>query len=126
MEKKSTLVIVDDDTYILKAIQRVLANGPYNIAAYADPKEALQFIRENKVDLILSDFHMGSMTGFDLFAACDNINKTAVRLLMTGTPDASLEVNRLSSLKIEKVIFKPWDNDTFCKTIAQALSVGPA
>jgi len=122
MDKKFSVVAVDDDQYILKAIQRILADGPYEVFASQDVKAAVEFVKNNKVDLIISDYHMGAIDGFGFFSRCDEFNKTAVRLLITGTPDSSLAVDKLSSLKIFKVILKPWDNESFRKIVADALS----
>ena len=56
-----------------------------------------------------------------LFAGSKKLSEKAIRLLITGTPDSSLEVDRLSALNIYKVILKPWDNESFRKVIADSL-----
>lgn len=121
MDKKFSIVVVDDDPYILKAVQRILADDPYSVFASQDIKAALEFIKNNKVDLIISDYHMGAIDGFGFFSRCDEFDKKAVRLLITGTPDSSLEVDKLSTLNIYKVILKPWDSESFRKVVAESL-----
>jgi response regulator RpfG family c-di-GMP phosphodiesterase len=121
MDNKFSIVAVDDDIYILKAIQRILADEPYDVFISQDVKAALDFVNNNKVDLIISDYHMGTIDGFGFFGRCDEFNKKAVRLLITGTPDSSLAVDKLSTLNIYKVILKPWDNESFRKVVAESL-----
>ncbi len=119
--RKYTIVAVDDDLFLLKVLQRLLKDEHYSLFTSTDVNECLSFIRKNKVDMIISDYHMPAKNGFEFLHEAGLINKSAIKMLVTGTPDASLEVETLSRLGIYKIILKPWDNDSFKQIVREAL-----
>ncbi|MDD6811282.1 MAG: response regulator [Lachnospiraceae bacterium] len=63
------VLLVDDEPFILQGLQFLLdwKEEGFEIAGTAaDGLEALQFLKENKVDLIIADINMPGMTGLDL------------------------------------------------------------
>jgi response regulator RpfG family c-di-GMP phosphodiesterase len=121
MESKRTLLYIDDDSLILKAVRQLLADEPYEIFTTSSCEDALNFVQNNPVDLIMSDYHMIGFTGFDFFSKMNEIGNKAARVLITGSPGPYLDVGSLSRLNICKVIIKPWENDDFKKLIREAL-----
>jgi len=126
--RKYTVVAVDDDLFILKALRRLLEedNPPYNLFISTNVKEALTFIQNNKVDLIISDYHMPGVNGFEFFQQADTHSKNTVKILLTGTPDASLNAEAISRLGIYKVLPKPWDSELLKQTVREALRLSKA
>lgn len=116
------LLYIDDDHAILKAVRRLLADEPYKIFTTSSCEDALNFIQNNLVDLIISDYHMAGFTGFDFFGKMNEIGNKAARVLITGSPGPYLDVDSLFRFHICKVILKPWDNGEFKKFIREALS----
>lgn len=121
MDKKHTIFIVDDDAIVVKVLTRILNHAQYDVIACDTPANVLSMLEKSNFDLIISDYHMGEITGFDVFRAVKKLGKKAIKILVTGTPDASLEVKTLSELDVYKVILKPWDNISLIKTIKDAL-----
>lgn len=65
---KIRLLVVDDSKTIHKLLEKVVAGAPdMEIVGYAsNGKEALEFLRDNIVDVISSDIHMPEMDGIQL------------------------------------------------------------
>ena len=63
------VILVDDEPFILQGLKVLIdweAEG-YEIAAALDNGEAvIEFLKENQVDLIITDIKMPGMTGIDL------------------------------------------------------------
>jgi response regulator RpfG family c-di-GMP phosphodiesterase len=123
-----TIVAVDDEPFVMTALRRVLETEepPYYLFITTDLKSALTFIQNNKVDLIISDYHMPMMNGFEFFRKADAINKNTIKILLTGTPDAAINDENISKIGIYKVIAKPFDNETLKRTIREALKTIPS
>jgi threonine synthase len=64
------VVIVDDDPNAIRLIRRILqARGGFEICDISESPKALEFIRQQKPDLVISDLMMPEMDGFSLLEA---------------------------------------------------------
>jgi DNA-binding NtrC family response regulator len=61
-----TILLVDDDSGVRKAIERILQNEPYQRLYASDAIEAQKNIRENKIHLVITDIMMPGIDGFEL------------------------------------------------------------
>ena len=63
------VMLVDDEPFTLQGLQVLIdwESGGFEIAAVcSNGKEALKYLRENQVDLIISDIRMPEMNGLEL------------------------------------------------------------
>lgn len=121
MSKKYKILVVDDDVSIIKVISRILADEPYEIFSAYNPTEAFPIIEKEDLDLILADFHMGELTGVDVFQKAVDLKKKTAMILMTGTPNSPMPLDLLKELGVFKLILKPWDVEFLKKTLREAL-----
>lgn len=64
------ILIVDDDSSVLRAFYRILARAGATVTAESSPLEALKSIERGEVfDLVLTDYLMPGMTGVQLAEA---------------------------------------------------------
>lgn len=64
-----TLIIVDDDELIRRGLEKVVPWGNYDFqvsGVFSSAFEALDWIKENNADVILTDVKMPRMSGLDL------------------------------------------------------------
>ena len=68
MDKKSAnILIVDDDSLVTKTLGTLLSIENYvNVELYNKPEDALEYLKIQEVDLILSDFIMPNMNGIEV------------------------------------------------------------
>jgi len=67
MEKNIKILVVDDFATMRKVLRNLLKQGGYeNIVEAADGIAALQIIKNEKIDFIISDWNMPNMSGLDL------------------------------------------------------------
>jgi DNA-binding response OmpR family regulator len=64
-----TILVVDDSPTILKVVQLVLTKAGYQVLTAADGDEGIDAAREHKPDLILLDFVMPKMNGYQVCRA---------------------------------------------------------
>lgn len=74
--KKHMILLVDDDSDIVKVFKRGLKAKGLLIDAYISPKEALQSFKPNTYDLAILDIRMPEMTGFQLYREIRNRDLT--------------------------------------------------
>ena len=89
MSKKPThsILIIDDDDYVLKSLTRVLRRSDYTISCYHDAEEALLQCVLREYDLVLSDQRMPGMLGTQFFEQLMQYYPSTRRVLISGYTD---------------------------------------
>ena len=108
---KRTILVVDDDPAVRSLIVEALRQGGEYIATEAaDGKEALEALRSNLYDLVISDIHMPGMNGMDLLGRIREINPAIAVILITGYPSIGLSVSAMKTGAVD-FITKPFRID---------------
>ena len=93
MTKKKTILVVDDDASIRESFEKILKRTGYEVLTAENGEEALDIIRQQSVDLVLSDLRMPKMGGLKLLKASKTLSPEIEVILMTafGDVDAAVE-----------------------------------
>ena len=67
MNSKQSILIVDDDHNVLEVLDARLSSSGFRVLKAAGAREALQLLKGQRVDLIISDMKMPGMGGMELF-----------------------------------------------------------
>ncbi|MBA4094846.1 MAG: response regulator [Candidatus Accumulibacter sp.] len=88
-----TLLLVDDDRFMLGVLNDMLAGQPYRVLSACSGEEALEVLDHEAVEVILCDQAMPGMRGTEVLARAAERYPTTVRLMLSGQPDlAEIEV----------------------------------
>jgi DNA-binding NtrC family response regulator len=115
-----TLLIVDDEPAILKALQRIVRDEGYRVLTAPDGEEALRMVAAEPVDVVLSDMDMPGMNGLDLMVRLRRNHPAAVRLLLTGRGTLAAAVGAINDGEVYRFMTKPWDIDELREVLRQA------
>ena len=111
-EKKQTIVIVDDEDMVLKSLGSFLSlETDYNVETFISAKKALEFIKNNSVDLVVSDYLMPEMDGITFLAKVKEIQPQVPRIILTGYADKENAIKAINDVGLFQYIEKPWDNE---------------
>ena len=112
MDKRRNIVIVDDEEMVLVSINSFLTlETNYNVTTFSHPKDALEFIRENEVDLVISDYLMPDMDGIRFLGEVKRLRPDVTRIILTGYADKENAIKAINDIGIYQYIEKPWDNE---------------
>lgn len=112
MIKTSKIVVVDDDKIVTSALKTLFKmEGFTNASYFNDPNEAIEFLKTEKPDLILSDFLMPQMNGFEFLSVAKELYPDVSMILLTGYADKENAIRAINEIGLYKYIEKPWDND---------------
>jgi thioredoxin reductase (NADPH) len=111
------IIIVDDDTQVLRAIQRDIRNeyrDAYRIAATESAVEALEILKELKlknetVALFISDQRMPEMEGLVFLEKALEIYPDAKQVLLTAYSDIDAAIRAINNVKLDYYLLKPWN-----------------
>src|SRR3990172_784067 len=83
MNGKSVL-IVDDEPDICSELGGFLSKQGYTVTVAPNGKEALQLFKKIKPDIVISDYRMPVMSGFELFLKIKGIDPGAKVILISA------------------------------------------
>lgn len=87
--ERPTLLLVDDDRFMLGVLNDMLTNEPYRVLSAQSGEEALALLASEPVDVILCDQAMPGMRGTEVLAEAARRYPKTVRLMLSGQPDLS-------------------------------------
>ncbi len=114
---KPILLSVDDDSDVLRAIERDLRSrygADYRVLASDSPHSALDLlkqlkIRNDSVALLLADQRMPKMDGVGFLQEAQEIYPDAKRALLTAYADTNAAISAINQANINYFFLKPWD-----------------
>ena len=106
------IVVIDDEKMVTSAFKALLKVEGYNDAQFFNnPCEAVEYLKENKPDLIISDFIMPEMNGLEFLKSAKALYPEVSMILLTGYADKENAIRAINEVGLYKYIEKPWDND---------------
>ncbi len=114
---KPILLSVDDDSDVLRAIERDLRSqygAEYRVIGSDSPERALDIlkqlkVRNDSVALMLADQRMPRMNGVEFLQEGMQIFPEAKRALLTAYADTSAAITAINEANINYFFMKPWD-----------------
>ena len=117
-----TIILVDDEDIVLTSIESFLTlETEYQVRSFLFAKEALDYIRGNEVDLVISDYLMPEMDGITFLARVREIKPEVPRIILTGYADKENAIKAINEVGLFQYIEKPWDNDDLLIIIRNGL-----
>lgn len=117
---KPVLVVVDDEPYILESLSQLL-EADCEVHVFTRGRDALAFLAENDVAMIISDQRMPDMAGTKVLERAKDISPLTVRILLTGYSDMDAVVSSVNTSAVFRYLRKPWNNDVLRGIVQTAL-----
>ena len=81
---KPSILIIDDDTAILRIFTRIFQKNGYSVTVAARGNEAIEKINGGRFDVALVDFCLPDMEGTELFPLIEHASPDTVKIMWTG------------------------------------------
>ena len=115
------LLIVDDEAPHMRALCDTLEREGYLTRGFTSGREALETLREQSFDLLLTDLQMPEIDGITLLRACQEIDRDLACVLMTGHGTIATAVDALKAGALDYVL-KPFKVSSILPVLARALA----
>lgn len=122
MTARPRILCLDDEPYVLDALQRSLRSG-YTVVTTTQPDEALSLLAEQQDDpiaVVLSDMRMPQMNGVAVLEKAQTLSPDTTRVLLTGDADVQGALGAINRGHVFRFMLKPCPPDTLRSTIAAA------
>ena len=106
MTGRLRLIIVDDEPINVMLLEEIALEMGHEVVSFHNPNEALLWIKENHVDVIITDFNMPGMNGLDLLSATREVQPDIMSIMITASGDNDLKLQALG-MGINDFLTKP-------------------
>src|SRR5512136_1580129 len=120
MKRRYQLLVVDDELANLQKLQRTFVSD-YVVHAARSGEEALELLRQNPIDAIITDQKMPNMTGIEFLEASQKEYPNLVRIVLTGYTEVDDLIAAINTGKVHRYITKPWEPETLRMAVLEAL-----
>ena len=118
---KRRILIVDDAGPVVVLCVNVLQALGYAVKGANRGEAALELMRKEPFDLMVLDYKMPGMTGFEVFQQARTLHPHMAVVLVTGhgTPEIVNEANRMG---FSAILLKPFTSDELRSTVEKVLA----
>jgi len=128
-----TIVAVDDEEEVRALVARILGEAGYRVASTTDPTRAVELVRTERPDLLITDIAMPAMDGYAVLRALQDDPLTAgcPVVFLSGQRDFSERV-RAFRVGVVDYVTKPFTREVLLKKVERVLdglrrrAAGPA
>jgi DNA-binding NtrC family response regulator len=107
------ILVVDDEIDILEILQELLEDEGHTVTTFDSANQALECLKENSFDLIISDIKMPVMNGIEFLKSCNEIERSCYENFVFMTGFAEVTEEEATSLGAKGFFMKPLDLDKF-------------
>lgn len=119
---KPLIVCVDDDEDVLGAVARCLRRETsLDVRQTTSPSQVLEWIRNDEVAVLVSDYEMPEMTGAQLAGRAKLLRPETVRLLLTGMRTLETAIDGINQGEVFRFIGKPFDDKALRQAVLDAV-----
>jgi DNA-binding NtrC family response regulator len=117
---KRRILIVDDAGPVVVLCVNVLQALGYAVKGANSGEVAVDILRKERFDMMVLDYKMPGLTGFEVFAQARALHPGLAVVLVTGhgTPEVVDEANRLG---FASILLKPFTSDELRSTVDKVL-----
>ncbi len=118
--KKENILIVDDDINILELLQRHLQSWNFHTYKAVSVKEAVQILRDTKIDLLITDLKMPEINGSELIKFASEHYPKLPKLVVTGYPSVQDSLAAIKSGVVD-YLTKPFTKEELANAISKSI-----
>jgi putative nucleotidyltransferase with HDIG domain len=115
------ILVVDDDPGLLETLSDALQLEGYEVTTAKAGEEALERLRQEEVDLVITDIKMPGLSGLELLRAIRDKNQILPVIVMTGYASLETAVEAIKQGAYD-YITKPFEIEKLLHTVNKAVN----
>jgi len=118
--EKNSILLVDDDPFILEGIGEDLENQGFKVTKAASGDRALELLTESDFDLVLTDLVMEDVDGFQVLKKTKALNANTMVIILTGYGNMKSAIEALRH-EADDYLLKPCESEELLYRVNQCL-----
>lgn len=117
-----TLLLVDDEENILRALTRVFRRDGYTLLTANSGEAGLDLLAQHEVGVVISDQRMPEMTGVEFLNRVKKQYPDTLRIVLSGYTELKSVTDAINQGAVYKFLTKPWEDDLLRKQVEEAFA----
>ncbi len=114
------VLLVEDDPWIRDSLRRFFANEKCALTAVETGEEALELIKGNGCDIIITDYRLPGMDGLEFLKRAQSINARFKKILLTAYMTEPV-ISEAFRLGVHEFIEKPFSTEDIEEALVRIL-----
>lgn len=119
MNSRKTILLIDDDSRLLKGLERRLEEDGYHVWTAISSSEAAAILDRNPIDVIVCDNRMPGVSGLDFLGRIKRLYPDTKRIMLSGTVGLTQAFQAKAAYGISHVLTKPCSFEILRSAIQQ-------
>ncbi|MBB6183288.1 EAL domain-containing protein [Oleiagrimonas soli] len=120
-DQGGTILLVDDEQNVLRALARLLRRDGYKIFTASTFKDAFEILGTQPVHVVVSDHRMPDGKGTEFLGRVKETHPHTVRMILSGYADLGVVTEAINGGAVYRFLTKPWNDDELRKTLHEAM-----
>ena len=120
--KSSKLILYVDDEPLNLMLFDTIFSGKFDIVCLLNPMEALNFVKNNPVKIVISDYLMPKMNGIQFLEILKNEFSDITRIMLTSNNTCELELEAMERCELQEFLTKPLNTKKIERILQESLS----
>ncbi|MBN2387721.1 MAG: response regulator transcription factor [Anaerolineales bacterium] len=118
---KANLLVVDDEPVERQTLTDILRLEGYHVFSVANGEAAVDFVRQNPIDVIVLDLRMPGMSGLDVVKVVNQMDPDIEIVLLTAHGSMETAIDALRS-RVHDYLLKPASPTQILESVARGLA----
>jgi DNA-binding NtrC family response regulator len=125
-DTKYSLLVVDDEETIHRALERTLRREPYVLLHAFDAAEAEAILTQHpEVRAIICDHYMPGTPGLEFLLHLRRKSPKTIAILLTAQADLQMVMTAMNEGRLHRFFTKPWDGEELRSSLRKLLKIEP-
>lgn len=120
MNDDATVIVIDDDTSVLRALGRLLRSAGLSVELFGSAEEFMQSEFHSTAGCLVLDVHMPGLNGLELQTELSDCGIHPPIIFITGQGDIPMSVKAMKAGAVE-FLTKPFEDDALLTAIGAAI-----
>lgn len=121
MATEPSLLLVDDEPNVVAGLKTALRRHPFRVWTALSGAEALEVLKREPIDVVISDERMPGMDGAELLSEVRRRYPDTLRMLLTGQASLEEVIRAVNGGQISHYFAKPCSADELARVVGHAL-----
>ncbi len=124
LDRKKKVLLVDDVQLVCNSIRRQLFRCNFDIQSANDGQTALEIVKSEDIDLVITDLAMVKMSGESLVNNLQRIAPHIPCIVLTGEATKDRVIKLSQAPNVRAILTKPWESQQLLDAINNAFEQG--